>query len=824
MKAYHNSVVLRNDGIDPDTFKVDLNAGITVPVTVRINSTQALASIFDLDEVATGNPLTTSINGNYAFKAADDVYDIIISEGTVNEVVLEKVEISESLTSLSVKPFDTISDAVNSVDATLMFNGSVINVKERKLDVGGGFDADVVLTSGVTPNTYEIVVCVGFPSLSIVIRDIKNVRQLGWDETGGLDNYNAMAHFVNTLGAATNTFDTIYTLNYFTTQWLAGEKFPLAFYGDSTTDGATTTGHVASFITGDEANFSSPITINNSPNSYPNKTDDWLNFMITSANLAIYNAGFDSMSLSNNFGNKAFHRVFYGFAGGLNNVDFSDVKGIALSWGTSDSINLDDIDTILDSYEWKMELLIVECFERGVQPFINDPVLNFQRTGSLVNGRQNDQSISIIESINQRLRVKYNIEHLSLRKPLENYAEKAYLQEKDFTEVLSADGVHPNDQGHTTIASWMTASLHPLVKRFSKEEEYRFTAGNPYPITLAATAGTDIWRVVDNTTLISRTSFFYRFDPVVNNEFMYRFFIFCEEPMDLTYNCHSLGNDQKIDDRIAKIEVTNFSNVSSRKGRFFSDNQGTGFPLFSGSHQLVARLKVGLNQINVTAPEDATYTQQDLGYLRVEPRDQASFISETIASGFATFELKTNHEDIKYIDSAPANSLIWSSSEFKRSEYHYTKNGESSKIHFTINTLHNREIAWNGNRTFLDYDCYNLLKFSGTSIELYRVNPTSNVDFTPVETLIGSATANVDLSTITDFEDYYITINHDLANTTIIIQRLRNSTGATSTLGTINLVTQATQPFAGGYSVGANKSATDGIPMLIKDISFDFVS
>ena len=95
MKAYHNSVVLRNDGEDPSTLKLDLNAGITQPVTVRISSTQALASIFDLDEVATANPLITDSNGNYAFKANDNIYDIIVSEGTANEVKLEKVEIIE---------------------------------------------------------------------------------------------------------------------------------------------------------------------------------------------------------------------------------------------------------------------------------------------------------------------------------------------------------------------------------------------------------------------------------------------------------------------------------------------------------------------------------------------------------------------------------------------------------------------------------------------------------------------------------------------------------------------------------------------------------
>ena len=706
--------------------------------------------------------------------------------------------------------------------------GDVVQTAEFSTGNGGGGTYDVVLTSSVTPNTYNIIIGVADPLIAVVLRGVPNLQQIGWDQSGGLDNYNTIKFYMDN-DFSVIQYDQIYTLEYICAQWIAGNRFPLAFYGDSTTDGATTVDHVSSVINGDEADFTSTITINDSPNSYPNKTEDWLNLIVLNNRANIYNAGFDSMSLSNNFGNKAFHRVFFGSAGGLNNVDYSDVKAIAISWGTSDSINLDNITTILDSYEWKLELLIVECFERGIQPIINNPVLNFQRTGTLDNGRQNDQSISIIESINKRLVKKYNLEVLSLREPLESFAEFADSQNGDLAEVIAPDGVHPNDKGHTTIASWMASKIHPLVKTLKKDVEYRFTAGNPYPMTLGTVAGTDIWQSVDNTLLISNTSFFYQFDPVANNDFMYRFFVYCEQPMDLTYDCYSNANDQKVDDQkvddqIAKVDITNLAEVQSRFGRLFADNQGTGFSSFAGSHQLVARLKLGLNQINVAAPEDATFTQQNLGYLRVEPRDESSKVADTVASGFVTFEMLVPHKDIKIVSSAPENSTVWSSEEFKRSEYHYTKNGESTIIHFTINTLHDREIAWNGNKTFLKYDSYNLLKFSGTAIELYRVNPTSDVDFTPVETLIGTATANIDVSTVTAFEDYYITINHALANTDVIIQRLRNSTGATSTLGTINLVTQATQPFAGGYGFGANKSATDGLPLIIKNISVEFAS
>jgi len=89
MKAYHGTAVLK---FDDDTTG---NAASGASVTVRVNSSQALATIFDVDDIGVANPLTADANGNYAFKAADNIYDIIIQEGTPDEVKLHKVEIAE---------------------------------------------------------------------------------------------------------------------------------------------------------------------------------------------------------------------------------------------------------------------------------------------------------------------------------------------------------------------------------------------------------------------------------------------------------------------------------------------------------------------------------------------------------------------------------------------------------------------------------------------------------------------------------------------------------------------------------------------------------
>ena len=143
MKAYHNSVVLRNDGQDTATGKFDLNAGVTKQVTVRINSSQALAIVYDLNEVQIANPVTTDSNGNYNFKAADDIYDVIISEGQADEYKIEKVNIVESVNSVNnlsqSYDFETAADMVAS---SIVFPvGKRLHLKNRvSFQFGGGGD------------------------------------------------------------------------------------------------------------------------------------------------------------------------------------------------------------------------------------------------------------------------------------------------------------------------------------------------------------------------------------------------------------------------------------------------------------------------------------------------------------------------------------------------------------------------------------------------------------------------------------------------------------------------------------------------------------
>jgi hypothetical protein len=65
--------------------------------------------------------------------------------------------------------FNVLADATSS---TRVKNGDEATIKERELGQRGGAVWDIVLTSSVTPNTFNIVVSSGDPSLSLVLREV----------------------------------------------------------------------------------------------------------------------------------------------------------------------------------------------------------------------------------------------------------------------------------------------------------------------------------------------------------------------------------------------------------------------------------------------------------------------------------------------------------------------------------------------------------------------------------------------------------------------------------------------------------------------------
>lgn len=162
MIGYNGSIVLRNDGLDILTSKIDLNAGIGVFVTVRLatvpSGSGAAASLFDINDAPIANPITSDNKGNYFFKVAAGTYDIITKEGTPDEVIEPSQAIgltAELISDLSqAYEFSTVAAAVASAIAFPF--GKILNIKEYSTGNGGGAQWVVKDSGTVTANNLDI--------------------------------------------------------------------------------------------------------------------------------------------------------------------------------------------------------------------------------------------------------------------------------------------------------------------------------------------------------------------------------------------------------------------------------------------------------------------------------------------------------------------------------------------------------------------------------------------------------------------------------------------------------------------------------------------
>ena len=94
MQIYNGTVVLQFD--DSTTGNADSGALVTVREYNISSGTGNLANIFNIDNVQILNPLTTDSQGNYNFRAADGLYDIVIREGNANQVILPGIQLNSS--------------------------------------------------------------------------------------------------------------------------------------------------------------------------------------------------------------------------------------------------------------------------------------------------------------------------------------------------------------------------------------------------------------------------------------------------------------------------------------------------------------------------------------------------------------------------------------------------------------------------------------------------------------------------------------------------------------------------------------------------------
>ena len=457
-------------------------------------------------------------------------------------------------------------------------------------------------------------------------------------------------------------FDQIWTPEAIFAEWLAGRNAPVGFYSDSTTDGATTTGHTSSV----ENVTPFGVTITQSPAAYPKILENYVDKVTHLTTAArCYNGGFDGESFKSGFGLDQWYNVWFrGTAG--SNIDFSDVAMIVIGFGTTDSIppSPGDVAGTIDAYEEAVECVIIDCFLRGVQPALQGPVMTFHNGGTTIAYRDADESVTIIEAIQKRLAAKYNLPHFSMAEPV----QKALDNWEGYTwrELFATDGVHPNDTGHRLHAGYLLAQFNRNIPRLTAEKpSIVLEPGHPAfimgdhsdNIFPPSTNGLVLQRV--NNIAKSRDSYIYEWLGSEGNgktagEELVRVAIWCEKPAMLFQT--AVENNRTAAKPISLESMTLF-NLGVGGDNPFDTKTQPETEYYSLQHRLFF-LHLGLNIVYVYASSDGP--DQKLGGFEIIDANQAGEWTVSRGSSGASYVRRT----VRYQPNFEA--YTWKSTERRR--------------------------------------------------------------------------------------------------------------------------------------------------------------
>lgn len=170
--------------------------GTTTPKVMAIDSTGTpTVAKFELNK----DGFIESAGGALVIPFVDDSYDAWLfptePEADANDTTNAE-RIADNITGVNgigsnnanVKTFDTLALAVAETDVTKMFEGAALNIKERTPGNDGGAMWDAVLSTSVTENPYDIVQCVGIPTLSVVLRKGHKIIASQYGAATGVDD------------------------------------------------------------------------------------------------------------------------------------------------------------------------------------------------------------------------------------------------------------------------------------------------------------------------------------------------------------------------------------------------------------------------------------------------------------------------------------------------------------------------------------------------------------------------------------------------------------------------------------------------------------
>ncbi|MEK4855930.1 SGNH/GDSL hydrolase family protein [Bacillus sp. CH_70] len=237
---------------------------------------------------------------------------------------------------------------------------------------------------------------------------------------------------------------TIYTFNDAWTEWLKGNKFPISFYGDSTVDGANTTGFKLNTLGVDSTNI----------NAFSKKLEELLRDVTNNSILRIYNAGFSGQK--SDWGLTNINSAFGGTSA------YNDVKMIGIGFGINDRLSYQNEKDYRTGFRNNIIGIIDWCYSKKIQPFLIttqatvEPGIQTNYAGTYPL-RTSEHINSIANQVKKDLAREYGLELIDLNK----FTEMFLMYSSVPTKTIISDRLHFGDIGHRYEADVLFRHLSP---------------------------------------------------------------------------------------------------------------------------------------------------------------------------------------------------------------------------------------------------------------------------------------------------------------------------------------------------------------------------
>lgn len=241
----------------------------------------------------------------------------------------------------------------------------------------------------------------------------------------------------------------VYTLREAWCRWSAGEKFPIGFLGDSTTDGMGTThggGHESQDTTAGgwgKADYTNIL-------AYPYKLECLLKEATKNDILRVYNIGYSGARFNTLIPH---YDEIFGNA-------YADVKMVGIMLGINDRL-VSDEKRYYTEFRENLVHTVEYLYGRGIQPFmvtsqaVLEPHCPTNIDESVYPLRDGESIDTIANSIKREVAAEYGLEVIELTA----YGEFMMTYSQIPMADITTDGVHFKDDGHAFEAEFLYSVL-----------------------------------------------------------------------------------------------------------------------------------------------------------------------------------------------------------------------------------------------------------------------------------------------------------------------------------------------------------------------------